>query len=143
MFDGMEGGLTVSDGVQVAAKLRDMGIDGVELSGGMGGERSISIINGIRAEKDEAYFRPLAKQVRTVTDLPILLVGGLRSRNVMEAVLRSGDADFISLCRPLISEPDLPKRLRAGTQNRSRCISGDRCWADESNQGISCKCKIP
>ena len=141
-MDGMEGGLTVAEGVQVAAKLSEMGIDGVELSGGMGGARSMNIIPGIRTEQDEAYFRPLAKQVRPVTDLPILLVGGMRSRRIMEEVLRSGDADFISLCRPLIAEPDFPNRLRAGTHDRSACISGGRCGAEQAGEGISCKCEI-
>ena len=142
MLDGMDGGLTVAEGVQVAAKLAATGIDGVELSGGMGGASSMNTIPGIRTEGDEAYFRPLAQEVRPVTDLPILLVGGMRSRRVMEEVLTSGDADFISLCRPLIAEPDFPNRLRAGAQDRSACISGGRCWPEQAGEGMGCKCEI-
>jgi 2,4-dienoyl-CoA reductase-like NADH-dependent reductase (Old Yellow Enzyme family) len=68
------------------------------------------------------------------------LAGGFRSRSVMEERLASGDADFVSLCRPLICEPDLPNRLRDGTQERSSCISGNRCWPQSENEGIACKC---
>jgi len=137
--------LGVADGVeglQVVAALESMGLDGVEISGGIGGKHSSSIRPGIRSEADEAYFRQWARKARRVTRLPIILVGGLRSLPVMEEVLTSGDADFISLCRPLICEPDLPNRMRLGLQERSSCISANRCWAKKDGEGIACKCEI-
>jgi 2,4-dienoyl-CoA reductase-like NADH-dependent reductase (Old Yellow Enzyme family) len=139
MMDGVEGGLTVEEGVQVIAALEEMDLDGVEISGGIGGGRDLNSRTGIRSEADEAYFHPLAQQARPATQLPIILVGGFRSRRVMEEVLEAGDADFISLCRPLICEPDLPNRLREGTQERSSCISASRCWPDGLNEGIACR----
>jgi 2,4-dienoyl-CoA reductase-like NADH-dependent reductase (Old Yellow Enzyme family) len=142
LMDGVEGGLTPEEGAHVVAALEGMGLDGVEISGGMGGGRNINARTGIRSEEDEAYFRPLARQVRPVTSLPIILVGGFRSRQVMEEVLSSGDADFISVCRPLICDPDLPNRMRAGLQQRSRCISANRCWAEREGEGIACKCSL-
>ena len=142
MMDGVEGGLTPEEGVRVVAVLEEMSLDGVEISGGIGGGRDLNTRTGIRSEADEAYFRPLARQARPVTRLPIILVGGLRSRRVMEEVLTAGDADFISLCRPLICEPDMPTQLRLGLQEQSRCISASRCWAEAEGEGISCKCPI-
>jgi 2,4-dienoyl-CoA reductase-like NADH-dependent reductase (Old Yellow Enzyme family) len=70
----------------------------------------------------------------------VILVGGLRSRTVMDEVLAAGDADLLSLCRPLIREPDLPNRLQSGEATKAACISGGRCWAKGQGQGISCKC---
>ena len=142
MMDGVEGGLTAEEGVQVVAALEGMRLDGVEISGGIGGGRDLNVRKGIRSEEDEAYFRPLARQARPATRLPIILVGGFRSRRVMEAVLAAGDADFVSLCRPLICEPDFPNRLRTGLQDRSACISANRCWAEGMGVGIACKCPV-
>jgi 2,4-dienoyl-CoA reductase-like NADH-dependent reductase (Old Yellow Enzyme family) len=142
MMDGVEGGLTSEEGSQVVAALEEMGLDGLEISGGIGGGRNLNSPTGIRSEADEAYFRPLAQQARPVTRLPIILVGGFRSRRVMEEVLAAGNADFISLCRPLICEPDLPNRLRMGLQERSSCISANRCWPKGPDEGIACKCLI-
>ncbi|MBM4431264.1 MAG: NADH:flavin oxidoreductase, partial [Chloroflexi bacterium] len=142
LADAVEGGLRLEEGLQVVAALESMGIHAVEISAGIGGGRSSSIRAGVRAEADEAYFRPWAQKARHVTRLPILLVGGLRSRRVMEDVLASGDADFVSLCRPLICEPDLPNRMRHGQQERSSCISANRCWADGPGDGIACKCPL-
>jgi len=139
MFDAVEGGLTVDDSLEVVAALQEMGIDGVEISGGIGGEKNINSRPGIRRREQEAYFRPIAQRARKATELPLLLVGGIRSRDVMEDVLNAGDADFISLCRPLICEPDLPNRMRFGKQERATCISCNRCRPDSPGEGIACK----
>ncbi|MBN1483547.1 MAG: NADH:flavin oxidoreductase [Chloroflexia bacterium] len=141
LMDGMEGGLTVAESLQVAAALEGMGLNAVEISGGIAGGRNLNTRPKIRRPEDEAYFRPQARLVRAATNLPLILVGGLRSRQVMEDILDSGDADLISLCRPLICEPDLPKRLQAD-QKRAACISGNRCWPDGPDEGIACKCRL-
>jgi 2,4-dienoyl-CoA reductase-like NADH-dependent reductase (Old Yellow Enzyme family) len=140
--DAVEGGLSLEEGLQVVEALASWGIDAVEISGGFAGGRSSSIRKGINNEVDEAYFRPWAHEARKVTPLPLILVGGFRSRAVMEDVLASGDADFISVSRPLICEPDLPNRLRAGLQERSSCISANKCWAEHAGEGIACKCPL-
>lgn len=140
MMDAVDGGLTSDDGVQVVAALEDMGFDAVEISGGIGGTRNLNIQKGIRSEADEAYFLPLARQARPVTQLPIILVGGFRSRTVMEQVLEDGHADFISLCRPLITEPDLPNQMKLGVKDKSRCLSANNCMPENPGDGIACKC---
>ena len=142
MMDGVEGGLTAEEGAQVAAALAGLDLDALEISGGVGGATKLNSPAAVRAGEDEACFRHLARLARPVTELPIILVGGLRSRQVMDGVLADGDADFVSLCRPLICEPDLPNRMRSGVQDQSICISGGRCWAEAAGEGIACKCNI-
>ncbi len=133
LVDGVAGGLALEEGVQVAAASEEIGLDGVEISGGVQ-------LSSVRPDPQEPYFRSLAQAARPMTRLPLLLVGGLRSQQVMEEILAAGEADFISLCRPLICEPDWPNRLRLGLQERSRCISGSRCWPKKTGEGITCKC---
>jgi len=139
MQDGVEGGLAADEGAQVISKMAEMGLDGIEISGGL---RATNSKKGIRRPQEEAYFRPLVQKARVVTSLPLALVGGFRTREVMESVLDSGDVDFISMCRPLISEPDFPNLLKTGTKNKSRCISSNNCWAETSGVGIACKCPL-
>jgi 2,4-dienoyl-CoA reductase-like NADH-dependent reductase (Old Yellow Enzyme family) len=83
----------------------------------------------------------LARRAKAATTLPIILVGGLRSRAVMDDVLAVGDADLIALSRPLIREPDLPNRLQSGEATEAACISGGRCWPRGMGQGIGCRCE--
>ena len=142
MMDGIEGGLTLDEGAQVVAAMPQMGLDAVELSGGFGSKHFVNVRKGIRREEDEAYFLEFAQKVRQVTDMPLMLVGGFRSRQVMEKVLAEGDADFISMCRPLINAPDFPKKLLQGALDRSECLSANNCWAKATGEGIACKCPL-
>jgi 2,4-dienoyl-CoA reductase-like NADH-dependent reductase (Old Yellow Enzyme family) len=132
--DFVRDGMTEKQGVEIIRHLRDMGLDAVEISGGIGNGNTRK---GIRSQDDEAYFVAIARQARYVTDLPIILVGGMRSKEVMERILDEGTADLISLCRPLIREPDLPNRIQAG-QEKATCISCNQCWPREGELGISC-----
>lgn len=137
MEDGVDGGLSVEEGVEVISKMIEWGLDAVEISGGV---RADSVKKGIKNEDREAYFRPLAKWARLVTDLSIILVGGIRSRNVMEDVLSSGDADFVAMCRPLINDPGFPNQMKSGEIEKSGCISSNNCWPKKVGDGIACKC---
>ena len=134
-------GLHTDDGARIVSRLADLRLDAVEVSGGYGGGTDFASRLAVGTKAPEAYFRELAQRAQAATHLPVILVGGLRSRAVMDEVLASGDADMISLCRPLIREPDLPNRLRSGEATAAACISGGRCWATGLGQGIACKCE--
>lgn len=75
----------------------------------------------------ENYNLEAARSIRRVSSIPLLLVGGIRSREGIERILESGDADAVALCRPLICEPDLAERFRSGATQRSRCIACNAC----------------
>jgi 2,4-dienoyl-CoA reductase-like NADH-dependent reductase (Old Yellow Enzyme family) len=135
MEDYVRDGLTLRDGAEIVRHLAEWGIDGLEVSGGMG---RTSVRKDILRPEDEAYFLDSARAAREATELPICLVGGMRSSEVMEEVLAEGSADFISVSRPLIREPDLPQRLLAG-QESSTCISCNKCWPPPGEYGIACR----
>jgi 2,4-dienoyl-CoA reductase-like NADH-dependent reductase (Old Yellow Enzyme family) len=136
--DEVETGLSLSEGTWILSQLPELGIDAAELSGGLAVTPGFILRPGVTPGKGEAYYRTWAHAAKDVADVPILLVGGLRSRQTMEDVLESGDAMLISLCRPLICEPDLPNRLAAG-QEAASCVSCNRCWPTEPGRSISCK----
>jgi len=140
MRDESDEGLTLADGVEIVSRLAGFGLDAIELSGGLASSATYNIGSAVSPGHGEAFFRPFAVAAREASSLPILRVGGLRSRVVMDEVLDCGDAQFLSMCRPLICEPDLPKRLAAG-QLASSCVSKNRCWPKHPGEGISCKCR--
>lgn len=139
--DESEDGLSLEESVTIVGKLRKWGLDAVEISGGLAETGTFNIASEIAPDNNEAYFRPWAQAARDVAKLPVILVGGMRSLATMEDVLESGDAQLISMCRPLICEPDLPNRLATGTQTASACVSKNRCWPRKDEIGISCKCE--
>lgn len=68
-----------------------------------------------------------------------MLVGGIRSYDVAEKLTDEGIADYISLCRPLIREPHLIRRWKAGDTRKSPCLSDNLCFKPTmKGQGLYC-----
>jgi 2,4-dienoyl-CoA reductase-like NADH-dependent reductase (Old Yellow Enzyme family) len=79
----------------------------------------------------EAYLSAYAKDIRSKIHCPLILVGGLRAVAKMEKILKDGVADFISLCRPLIRNPEFPNLIQRGVERRSSCINCNLCLTDK------------
>lgn len=124
--DGVAGGLDAAGAARIARRLEALGIDAIEVSGGMYEAGQMTVRPDIKSEDREAYFRQAGRSIRAAVRVPLMLVGGMRSRAVMEDVLGRGEADLISLSRPLIREPNLPELLRNGKE-KADCISCNGC----------------
>jgi 2,4-dienoyl-CoA reductase-like NADH-dependent reductase (Old Yellow Enzyme family) len=68
-------------------------------------------------------------------DVPVLLVGGLRTFSVIQALLDEGVADLFSLSRPLIREPELVNIWKTDPDHRSTCISCNLCFRPGMREG--------
>jgi len=138
--DFIENGLVVEDSLEVGALLESEGIDAIELSGGVlvGGKLSPSRV-GIKSEEKEAYFQDDARAFKEKVRVPLILVGGNRSFQVAERLINEGIADYISMSRPLIREPDLINRWRAGDLSKAACVSDNMCFRPAlKGEGIYC-----
>jgi 2,4-dienoyl-CoA reductase-like NADH-dependent reductase (Old Yellow Enzyme family) len=61
-------------------------------------------------------------------------IGGYRSYEVVERAIRD-DVDYVSLARPLIREPNLPKRWEQGDRSPAKCISCNSCFTPGLKEG--------
>jgi 2,4-dienoyl-CoA reductase-like NADH-dependent reductase (Old Yellow Enzyme family) len=139
--DFVEGGFSVEEMLDVAAELERHGVDAIELSGGTlsEGGRYTAVRPGVVTPEKEGYYRDAARRLKARVGLPLILVGGIRSPEVAERLLADGVADYLALCRPLICEPDLVARWRAGDRRRSACLSDNRCFRPAmSGEGLRC-----
>jgi 2,4-dienoyl-CoA reductase-like NADH-dependent reductase (Old Yellow Enzyme family) len=139
--DFLQGSTTEEDACHLASALAGEGVDAIEVSGGTPGSGKLGAARpDIEGPDDEAYFLPQAEAIRrAVPELPLMLVGGLRSLGVMERVLAAGAADYFSMSRPLIREPDLPARWQRGDHRRADCISCLGCFGPaRKGEGIRC-----
>ena len=74
--------------------------------------------------------------------MPLVLVGGLRSFEVAEKILAEGTADYISMSRPLIREPNLINRWKEGDLRKAECKSDNLCFNPGfEGKGIYCVTK--
>ncbi|MBW1734463.1 MAG: NADH:flavin oxidoreductase [Deltaproteobacteria bacterium] len=139
-MDGPQGGITIHESLDVARDLESRGLNGVEVSGGRAGsKRYRPSWKGISDPSKEAYFRPAARLFKEELDIPVILVGGIKSYEVAEDILVGGYADFVSFSRALICEPHLILRWHEGDMGRSKCVSCNLCLKEGlKGSGIAC-----
>lgn len=127
--DVEQGGMTLPEALGTALVLVRGNIDSIEVSGVRASEPNI--IPG----KNEACFLPLAKMIKRDSSVPVILAGGNRSVENMERILNEDGIDLLAMSRPLIREPDLPQRWKAGKLTPAKCPS---CNACHTTQGRRC-----
>ena len=127
--DNLEGGLEQDDALFAARLLDEEGVDAIEVSGGTpaSGDRT-PVRQGIERREQEAYNLPLAARIKEAVSCPVMVVGGFRTFEIVEGVIRRGEADYVALSRPLIREPRLPRRWERGDEAKARCISCNGCF---------------
>jgi 2,4-dienoyl-CoA reductase-like NADH-dependent reductase (Old Yellow Enzyme family) len=138
--DFIENGLSLEDSLEAGTLLAELGIDAIELSGGVliGGKLSPSRM-GIQSADKEAYFREEAAAFKAKIHVPLILVGGNRSFQIAEGLVKAGTADYISMSRALIREPDLINRWKAGDLSKAACVSDNLCFQPAmKGDGIYC-----
>lgn len=125
--DLLPDGLKPDESLRIAKRLETMGIDAIEISGGMRESPVKTIRPGILKPGDEAYFREIGGLFKKNLKVPIILTGGMRSRKIMEDVLHKKEADLIGMSRPLIREPELPRLMLENDKEKGDCISCNKC----------------
>jgi 2,4-dienoyl-CoA reductase-like NADH-dependent reductase (Old Yellow Enzyme family) len=123
--DEEEGGLATDEGVETAKQMEKEGIDAIEASSGVGTTTRMMAEGG----KEQAYLRDRAVAVKRAVSVPVIAVGGIRSLEMAEDIIKSGDADLVSMCRPFIREPEILLRWQRGETEPSTCISCSKCFA--------------
>ncbi|MBI4296682.1 MAG: NADH:flavin oxidoreductase [Chloroflexi bacterium] len=123
VMDDREGGTSLQEGLETARQIMDAGIDGIEVSTGVG------TAPGAMKEGDpeRAYLRERAAAVKRIATVPVMMVGGIRSLALAQDIVNSGDADMISMSRPFIREPGLLMRWYTEDRRPAICVSCSRC----------------
>lgn len=134
--DFLDGGLILKDALYAARSLDSAGIDAIEVSGGTtaSGEMSPARTKIDKPEK-EAYNLELAKDIKEEVKCPVMVVGGFRSYEVAEKTVSDRGMDYISMARPFIREPGLPRRWEQGDTSPAKCISCNKCFKPGFEEG--------
>jgi 2,4-dienoyl-CoA reductase-like NADH-dependent reductase (Old Yellow Enzyme family) len=91
-------GWQVEDSVALARELKARGVDAIDCSSGG--------FDGASIKPIAAYQVPFAKAVRDGADIPTMAVGLLGDVAGAEAIVSSGEADFVALARAALDDPN-------------------------------------
>jgi len=138
--DFLNEGLSVEDFLEAGRILENAGIDAIEVSGGTAlSGRLVPFRREITFDRDQAYFRKACRALKKMSNMPVILVGGIRSYFLAERLVDEGVTDYIAMSRPFIREPMLIKRWQSGDLRKATCISCNGCFGPaRSGQGILC-----
>ncbi|HFQ80641.1 MAG TPA: NADH:flavin oxidoreductase [Desulfobacterales bacterium] len=138
--DFVDNGLDIKESVQAAKLMAAAGFNAIELSGGFIKTGKLSPSRpGINSQDKEAYFQKYGREIKNEITIPLILVGGIRSFEIAEKIIQEGTADYISMSRPFIREPDLINRWQSGDREKAKCISDNLCFNPGfAGKGIYC-----
>ena len=126
--DGYPGGMEKEEMVKACRPMTDL--DAIEVSANGTSQ------TGIRAGVNEGSFLEATAHLAGEVEVPVVLVGGLRSVEFIGQVLNNTKVEYISLSRPLIREPNLINRWQQGDTTPSKCVSCNGCYRTEGHQCV-------
>lgn len=163
--DGFPGGLDLDEALVVAQSLETEGLDALVTSGGfvsrtplymLRGEVPISQMVAVqerlvtkvglflfgrlfvqRYPYEEAFFLEDARRLRAAVRLPLMLLGGIKTRASIERALGDG-FELVGMARALLHDATLPRRLMTREVDASACIPCNECIAEMDRGGVRC-----
>lgn len=103
--DQLEGGLSEADALIAVSLLGSEAVDLIDISGG-------TYFPGAPSSSDRRtsgpYFVDFARRARAVTDVPLMLTGGFKTRREAVDAVASGATDIVGLARAMVLDPELP-----------------------------------
>ncbi len=116
---------TLAASIQTAQLLAQSGVDFLDVSAGL----NASVYLGLERPADFPYSRKIygAWQIRQKVSVPVIAVEGIRTAAQAADILEKQYADLIGLGRPLLADPDWPRKVLAG-RTPNPCRGCSRCF---------------
>jgi 2,4-dienoyl-CoA reductase-like NADH-dependent reductase (Old Yellow Enzyme family) len=122
----LKGGLGLDDVLRIVPHLVAAGADAIHVSSGsiLSIDRTIDPMS-----VEEGWRFAHSAAIRKAAGVPVIAVGPARQPHVAEAALARGDIDMIALGRPLLADPDWPRKAIAGDVDAIRpCTNCNWCF---------------
>ncbi|NLJ79596.1 MAG: NADH:flavin oxidoreductase/NADH oxidase [Firmicutes bacterium] len=95
--DHLPGGITIEDSVRIAAKLKERGVDLLDVSSGGLLPASFNLAPG--------YQIKYAAKIKEEVGIPVIAAGLITKAELAQEILSGGRADFVALGRELLRNP--------------------------------------
>jgi 2,4-dienoyl-CoA reductase (NADPH2) len=82
-------------------------------------------------------------RIKAVVDVPVIASNRINDPAVAEALLASGQADLVSMARPLLADPAFARKARLGQANRiNTCIACNQACLDNIFRHRTASCLV-
>lgn len=143
--DYVEGGLKLKETKLIARMLEKEGASVLHVSGSMA-ESILSDPTKMCSVQPmcvpRGCFVRLAQGIKQTVNIPVIAVGRINDPILADEIIRDGKADFVSMGRALIADPELPIKTKEGRLEEIRnCIACNRC-ENRMKETLSIKCTV-
>lgn len=104
-------GRDIEEGLEAAQLLEKYGYDALDTDAGC---YDAWWWNHPPMYQKKGLYREYGKLVKEVVDVPAILAGRMDDPDMAAASIEAGECDMVSLGRPLLADPDIVNKIRAG-----------------------------
>jgi 2,4-dienoyl-CoA reductase-like NADH-dependent reductase (Old Yellow Enzyme family)/thioredoxin reductase len=136
----VEGGLILEETRIISQWLEKAGVDCISVSGGTEGTMPWCVPCML---VPRGHMVPLAAAIKEVVSIPVMAVGRISTATMAEDILEKGKANLICLGRPLLADPDWPRKVREDKEGEIRkCVYCNSCHRDPPPEGYPIMCIV-
>ena len=139
ILDLVEGGNSGDEIVALARELEAAGVNMLNTGIGWHDAPVPTIAYAVPRAAWQFAIRPLRQAVK----IPLVLSNRINTPEVAEAVLASGDADMVSMARPMLADAHFARKVREGrTDEINTCIACNQACLDYIFRDQVCSCLV-
>ncbi|WP_105619648.1 NADH:flavin oxidoreductase [Vallitalea okinawensis] len=84
------------------------------------------------------YNVDAAKSIKNAINIPVIVVGGIRTKSEIENIIENDKADMVAMSRPFVLEPNIVSKFKEGKQDEPKCINCNYCIIAIQSQPLRC-----
>ena len=139
MLDLVEGGQDWSEIVTLAKAIETAGASIINTGIGWHEARVPTIVTSV----PRAGFAWVTKKLKGEVGIPLITTNRINMPEVAERILAHGEADMVSMARPLLADPDWVNKAKAGRSERiNTCIACNQACLDHVFQNRRASCLV-
>ncbi len=138
-LDLAEGGMTGDETLELARRAEQAGAD--LLNTGIGWHESD--VPTVSHNVPRAGWTYAVSRIKAVVNIPVMASNRINDPAVAESLLASGQADLVSMARPLLADPDFARKTRLGQAQRiNTCIACNQACLDNIFRHKTATCLV-
>ncbi len=139
MLDLVEGGSTFDEIVQLGVAIEAAGATIINTGIGWHEARVPTIATSV----PRAAFAWVTQQMKGKVKIPLVTTNRINTPEVAEKILADGQADMVSMARPLLADPDFVNKAAAGKADEiNTCIGCNQACLDHIFSGKITSCLV-